>query len=72
MTARHYIGNEWIDGSSGAAIPVIDPSDGRAFDEIARGTAADVDRAVAAARTAIGPTFEGAWGCLGRSSAAGF
>lgn len=41
-------------------IACIDPSTGEAFDSIPRGTAADIDAAVAAARAA----FEGAWGRL--------
>lgn len=41
-------------------IACIDPSTGEAFDSIPRGTAADIDAAVGAARAA----FEGAWGRL--------
>jgi aldehyde dehydrogenase (NAD+) len=44
--------------ASGGTIPVVNPSDGRVFAEIGRGTADDVDRAVRAARAAA----EGAWG----------
>lgn len=36
-----------------AASPVIDPSTGEVFDTLARGTAADIDKAVAAARAAL-------------------
>lgn len=54
----HFIGGEWVASSTGQTLPVLDPSTGLAFDEIARGTAADVDRAVAAARAALG----GPWG----------
>lgn len=43
------IGGEWFDA--------VNPSDGEAFAQIAEGTRADVDRAVAAARRA----FEGPW-----------
>jgi aldehyde dehydrogenase (NAD+) len=39
---------------------VVDPATGETFDQIARGTAHEVDRAVAAARAAL----EGAWGRL--------
>ena len=54
----HFIGGEWVASSTGQTLPVLDPSTGLAFDDIARGTAADVDRAVAAARAAL----DGPWG----------
>ncbi len=57
---QHFINNRWVAGSSGEAIPVIDPSDGQAFDSLARGNATDIDLAVQAARAA----YEGAWGAL--------
>ena len=56
--AAILIDGDWSPSSSGATIPVIDPSDGQPFTTIARGTAEDIDRAVAAARRA----FDGAWG----------
>ena len=56
----HYIANASVPTSSGRTLPVIDPSDGQAFDEIQRGDAADIDAAVKAARAA----FEGPWGKL--------
>jgi aldehyde dehydrogenase (NAD+) len=46
--------------ASGGTIPVVNPSDGRPFAEIGRGTADDVDAAVGAARAA----FAGPWGRL--------
>ncbi|MFM2119527.1 MAG: hypothetical protein RL722_995 [Pseudomonadota bacterium] len=55
---QHFIGGEWVAGSSGETLPVIDPSTGEVFDQLQRGTAADIDRAVAAARAAM----NGAWG----------
>lgn len=57
---EHYIANRCTAPADGAEIAVIDPSDGKTFDAIARGSAVDVDRAVVAARTAR----EGAWGRL--------
>ncbi|HEY1460948.1 MAG TPA: aldehyde dehydrogenase family protein [Casimicrobiaceae bacterium] len=57
---RHFIDNTQVASSSGETLPMIDPSDGCAFAEIARGNAADVDRAVAAAQRAR----DGAWGAL--------
>ncbi len=46
----HYIANQSVPSSSGRTLPMIDPSDGQPFDEIARGNAHDVDQAVRAAR----------------------
>ncbi len=47
---QHFIGNRWVAPATGATLPMIDPSDGQPFAAIAAGTAADVDRAVRAAR----------------------
>jgi aldehyde dehydrogenase (NAD+) len=58
--AANFIDNRWVPSASGATLPMIDPSDGEPFAEIARSGAADVDIAVRAARTA----FAGAWGAL--------
>jgi aldehyde dehydrogenase (NAD+) len=54
----HFIDNDSVACAGGDAIPVVDPSTGQVFAQIARGTAPDVDRAVSSARRA----FEGAWG----------
>ncbi|NIF64730.1 aldehyde dehydrogenase family protein, partial [Burkholderia sp. Cy-647] len=56
--ARHFIAGEWVAPANGETIAVIDPSDGAPFARLARGSAADIDAAVRAARGA----FEGAWG----------
>lgn len=56
----HWIANRPTPGSSGDGIDVIDPSDGQVFEGIARGTAADIDAAVRAARRA----FDADWGRL--------
>jgi aldehyde dehydrogenase (NAD+) len=56
----HYIANQPVAPDSGEQIAVIDPSTGETFDALARGNAADIDRAVGAARQA----FEGPWGRL--------
>jgi aldehyde dehydrogenase (NAD+) len=58
--ACHFIGNQWVRSAQGRTIPVVDPSTGEVFAELARGGAEDVDAAVKAARAA----FEGAWGSL--------
>ena len=55
---HHFIGGQWAAGSNGETLPVIDPSTGEVFDQLARGNAADIDAAVAAARAAL----NGPWG----------
>ena len=55
---QHFINGEWVAGQSGETLPVVDPSTGQAYGEIPRGNAADVDRAVKAARAALA----GPWG----------
>lgn len=55
-----FIDGKWVEASGGDPIAVIDPATGEAFESLARGTAADVDRAVAAARRAL----DGTWGRL--------
>ena len=47
------IGADWVDPSGDGAIPVINPADGDAIGRIAEAAAADVDRAVRAARLAF-------------------
>lgn len=59
---RHFIGNAPADPADRRPIPVVDPSNGEHFGSLARGTAPDIDRAVAAARTALGECFDGPWG----------
>ena len=56
----HFIANQSQPASGGHTLPVIDPSDGQVYDEIQRGTAQDIDRAVQAARSC----FEGPWSKL--------
>ncbi len=58
---RCLIGGRWVAPASGETLPVICPSDGRVFAEIASGGPADIDAAVAAARRAF---EKGAWGRL--------
>ncbi len=51
--AQFYIGGRWLDPAVPAAMDVIDPSTEQPFAQIAVSSSADVDRAVAAARTAF-------------------
>jgi aldehyde dehydrogenase (NAD+) len=56
----NYIANAAVPSDSGRTIPVIDPSDGQAFDHIQRSSATDVDAAVRAARQCM----DSVWGRL--------
>lgn len=53
-TLRHFIGGTWAEPASGEYFESTNPADGEVLYRAARGTAADVDRAVSAARK----TFE--------------
>jgi phenylacetaldehyde dehydrogenase len=50
---RLLIGGEWVESRSNVRIPVIDPATGAEIATVADANAADVDRAVAAARAAF-------------------
>jgi aldehyde dehydrogenase (NAD+)/betaine-aldehyde dehydrogenase len=50
---QNYIDGAWCEGSTGDTIPIENPATGQVFATIARGTAEDIDRAVAAARRAV-------------------
>jgi len=50
---KFYIDGKWVEPSTTATIDVINPSNEEAFAKIALGTAADVDKAVKAARKAF-------------------
>jgi aldehyde dehydrogenase (NAD+) len=58
---QNLIGGKWQPASGGRTLDMVSPSDGRPFARIARGTAADVDAAVKAARRAF---EDGAWSRL--------
>ena len=47
-----FVGGEWIDSSGGDDQEVINPATGKVIAHVPKGTAEDVDRAVAAARKA--------------------
>jgi len=55
-----FIGGEWQAAFSGASFETVDPATGKVLARVAHGGAADVDRAVQAARQALGP-----WQTLG-------
>src|SRR5262249_31838187 len=47
------INNKWVDAADGGRFDAINPATGDVIAEVAAGTAADVDKAVKAARTAL-------------------
>ncbi len=53
ITARHFIGGAFVDASSGEALAVANPRYGESMGDVQLGNAADVDRAVAAAKAAF-------------------
>ncbi|WP_417465382.1 aldehyde dehydrogenase family protein [Kordiimonas sp.] len=54
---KHYIGGEWVDANSFSVRDITNPATARKSGEMVLGNAADVDRAVAAARAAF-ETFQ--------------
>jgi len=57
VIGHHYIGNKWVAPANGESIGVSNPSNGQEYTRIARGTAADIDLAVRAARD----TYDRVW-----------
>ena len=53
QSLKFYIDGQWVDPVSDARLDVVNPADGSIGGRIVLGTAADVDRAVAAARRAF-------------------
>ncbi|HET7419426.1 MAG TPA: gamma-aminobutyraldehyde dehydrogenase [Candidatus Dormibacteraeota bacterium] len=48
-----FIGGEWTDGAGGDVQEIVNPATGKVIAQVPKGTAEDVDRAVAAARKAF-------------------
>ena len=48
-----HLAGTWVDGAGGEVDEVLDPATGECIAHVARGTAADADRAVAAAHDAL-------------------
>ena len=61
MPGGVFIAGRWSVAASGQTLALANPSDGSELARIARGSAADIDAAVAAAQAAL----EGDWGRLG-------
>ncbi|TCK25770.1 aldehyde dehydrogenase [Pseudonocardia endophytica] len=68
-TDRLFIGGEWVTPSSDAMFDVDDSSTERTFLRVAAANAADMDRAVTAARTAFD---DGPWRTLSHAERAGY
>ncbi len=56
-SGRMFVGGEWVDAGKGETEAIVNPATGEAIAEVARGSEADVDRAVEAARRA----YEDVW-----------
>lgn len=54
---RMFVDGAWVDAASGATMPTLNPATGEVLATVPRGSAADIDLAVAAARRA----FDGPW-----------
>jgi betaine-aldehyde dehydrogenase/aminobutyraldehyde dehydrogenase len=50
---KNFVGGEWVDALSGETMQVLNPATGETMAEVPRAGAEDVERAVAAARTAL-------------------
>ena len=59
-----FVGGRWRPAAAGATLALEDPSDGSELARIGRGSAADIDAAVAAARAALDSRDAAAWGRL--------
>jgi 1-pyrroline dehydrogenase len=50
---QNFVGGEWVDAAEGGTMEVINPATGETIATVPRGTEADVDRAVGAAKAAL-------------------
>ena len=50
---QNFVGGEWVDATEGETMEVINPATGETIAEVPRGSQADVDRAVEAAKKAF-------------------
>jgi 1-pyrroline dehydrogenase len=50
---KNFVGGEWVEAVDGGTMEVLNPATGEAIAEVPRGTGADVDRAVEAAKKAL-------------------
>src|SRR5947207_15989505 len=52
-TYKNFIGGEWVDSADGGTMEVLNPATEEVIAEVPSSTAADVDRAVRAAKQAL-------------------
>jgi 1-pyrroline dehydrogenase len=50
---KNFVGGEWVEAVDGGTMEVLNPATGETIAEVPRGTQADVDRAVEAAKSAL-------------------
>src|SRR3954468_10651293 len=50
---KNFVGGEWVDAVEGATMDVLNPATGEKIAEVPRGSEADVERAVEAAKKAL-------------------
>src|ERR1700694_2997487 len=50
---QNFVGGEWVDATGGETMEVLNPATGETIAEVPRSSAADVDRAVQAAKKAL-------------------
>ena len=50
---QNFVGGEWVDAVEGGTAEILNPATGEPIAQVPSGTQADVDRAVAAAKTAL-------------------
>ncbi len=50
---KNFVGGDWVDAVEGGTMEVLNPATGEVIAEVPRGTQADVDRAVEAAKKAL-------------------
>src|SRR5437868_7789902 len=50
---KNFVGGEWVESASGETMDVINPATGETIADVPKGSAEDVDRAVAAASKAL-------------------
>jgi aminobutyraldehyde dehydrogenase len=50
---KNFVGGKWVDAVDGGTMEVLNPATGETIAEVPRGTQADVDRAVEAAKNAL-------------------
>src|SRR6266536_2189171 len=55
---KNFVGGEWVDAVDGGTMEVLNPATGETIAEVPRGTQADVDRAVEAAKNALAGWLE--------------